>query len=134
MASIVPSIAILMAGYVILYFTRAKLPVFVGSLCMMIGYLTGMAVFGAMIRDHIPENRAGQFQGVRIIGQVLIPGIVGPAIGAWILRDAQVIVNNDGTTSFLPDRGIWVGALVVAVVLCGVIWGIGKKKCPNNKR
>ena len=125
MASIVPSIAILMAGYVILYFTRAKLPVFVGSLCMMIGYLTGMAVFGAMIRDHIPENRAGQFQGVRIIGQVLIPGIVGPAIGAWILRDAQVIVNNDGTTSFLPDRGIWVGALVVAVVLCGVIWGIG---------
>ena len=128
MASIVPSIAILMAGYVILYFTRAKLPVFVGSLCMMIGYLTGMAVFGAMIRDHIPENRAGQFQGVRIIGQVLIPGIVGPAIGAWILRDAQVIVNNDGTTSFLPDRGIWVGALVVAVVLCGVIWGIGKVK------
>jgi MFS family permease len=128
MASIVPSIAILMAGYVILYFTRAKLPVFVGSLCMMIGYLTGMAVFGAMIRDHIPENRAGQFQGVRIIGQVLIPGIVGPAIGAWILRDAQVIVNNDGTTSFLPDRGIWVGALVVAVVLCGVIWGIGRNE------
>ena len=128
MASIVPSIAILMAGYVILYFTRAKLPVFVGSLCMMIGYLTGMAVFGAMIRDHIPENRAGQFQGVRIIGQVLVPGIIGPAIGAWILRDAQVIVNNDGTTSFLPDRGIWVGALVVALVLCGVIWGIGRKK------
>ena len=128
MASIVPSIAILMTGYVILYFTRTKLPVFVGSLCMMIGYLTGMAVFGAMIRDHIPENRAGQFQGVRIIGQVLVPGIVGPAIGAWILRDAQVIVNNDGTTSFLPDRGIWVGALVVAVVLCGVIWGIGSRK------
>ena len=126
-ASIVPSIAILMAGYVILYFTRAKLPVFVGSLCMMIGYLTGMAVFGAMIRDHIPAGRAGQFQGVRIIGQVLVPGIVGAAIGAWILRDAQVIVNNDGTTSFLPDRGIWLAALIVAVILCGVIWGIGKK-------
>ncbi|MBP3700303.1 MAG: MFS transporter, partial [Lachnospiraceae bacterium] len=120
-ASIVPSIAILMAGYVILYFTRAKLPVFLGSLCMMIGYLTGMAVFGAMIRDHIPENRAGQFQGVRIIGQVLIPGIVGPAMGAWILRDAAMVVNNDGTTSFLPDRGIWVGALVVAILLCGVL-------------
>lgn len=132
-ASIVPSIAILMVGYVILYFTRTKLPVFVGSLCMMIGYLTGMAVFGAMIRDHIPENRAGQFQGVRIIGQVLVPGIVGPAIGAWILRDAQVIVNNDGTTSFLPDRGIWVGAFVVAVVLCGVIWGIRKKRKNYNR-
>ena len=127
-ASIVPSIAILMAGYVILYFTRAKLPVFLGSLCMMIGYLTGMAVFGAMIRDHIPENRAGQFQGVRIIGQVLIPGIVGPAIGAWILRDAAMVVNNDGTTSFLPDRGIWVGALVVAILLCGVLLVISRKR------
>ncbi len=127
-ASIVPSIAILMVGYVILYFTRTKLPVFIGSLCMMIGYLTGMAVFGAMIRDHIPENRAGQFQGVRIIGQVLIPGIVGPAIGAWVLRDAAVVVNNDGTTSFLPDRGIWAAALVVAVVLCGVLWGISQGK------
>ncbi len=116
--AIIPSMALLMAGYVVLYFTRSKLPVFVGSLSMMIGYLTGITVFGAMIRDHIPENRAGQFQGIRIIGQVLIPGMIGPAIGAWILRDAQMVVNNDGTSSFLPHEGIWIGALAVAVVLC----------------
>lgn len=126
--SIIPSIAVLMVGYVILYFTRTKLPVFIGSLCMMTGYMTGMAVFGAMIRDHIPENRAGQFQGIRIIGQVLIPGIIGPAIGAWVLRDAAVVVNNDGTTSFLPHEGIWLAALVVAVILCGALWGIHQIK------
>ena len=61
-ASIIPSIGILMTGYVILFFTRSTLPVFIGSLCMMTGYMTGMAIFGAMIRDYIPAKRAGQFQ------------------------------------------------------------------------
>ena len=120
-ASAIPSVGALMAGYVILYFTRTTLPVFLGSLLMMIGYMTGMAVFGAAIRDRIPAGKAGQFQGMRIIGQVLIPGIIGPAIGAWVLRDAQTIVNSDGTTSFLPNAGIWSAAFAVAVVLCLVL-------------
>lgn len=116
--SLIPAVVTLMSGYVILYFTRSTLPVFIGSLFMMCGYMTGMAVFGAMIREQIPEKRSGQFQGVRIIGQVLIPGMIGPAIGAWVLRDAEQIVNNDGTVSFLPNESIWAAALGTAAVLC----------------
>lgn len=119
--SVIPAVAALMLGYLILLFTRTTLPVFLGSLLMMIGYMTGMAVFGAMIRDHIPSRKAGQFQGIRIIGQVLIPGIAGPSIGAWVLRDADTVINSDGTTSFLPHAGIWAAALVVAAVLCVVL-------------
>ena len=119
--SVVPTVAMLMSGYVILFFSKTTALVFVGSLSMMSGYLTGMAVFGAKIRDHIPEERAGQFQGIRIIGQVLIPGIAGPAIGAWILRDAQMVLNNDGTYSFLPNANIFAGAFAVAVALCVVL-------------
>ena len=119
--SVIPTVGMLMAGYVILYFGRNTAPVFIGSLLMMSGYLTGMAVFGAKIRDHIPEKKAGQFQGIRIIGQVLIPGIVGPAIGAWVLRDAQMVLNNDGTYSFLPNENIFLAAFVVAAVLCVVL-------------
>lgn len=129
--SIIPVIALLMAGYVILYFTSTTLPVFIGSLFMMTGYMNGMAVFGAMIRDHIPEHRAGQFQGIRIIGQVLVPGMIGPVIGAYVLRDAGQIVNQDGTTSFLPDRGIWMAAIVTAAVLCvalGMLFRMLKKE------
>ena len=116
--SLIPSIAMLLVGYVILYFTRSSAPVFIGSLFMMTGYMTGMAVFGAMIRDYIPSKKAGQFQGIRIIGQVLIPGLIGPAIGAYVLRNAEVIVNNDGTTSFLPNEGIWAAAFIVGALLC----------------
>lgn len=116
--SVMPTVGMLMAGYVILFFGRNTVPVFIGSLLMMSGYLTGMAIFGAKIRDHIPEEKAGQFQGMRIIGQVLIPGIIGPAIGAWVLRDAEMVLNNDGTYSFLPNENIFLAAFVVAAVLC----------------
>ena len=119
--SVVPTVVMLMLGYTILFFGRNTVPVFIGSLLMMSGYLTGMAVFGAKIRDHIPEKKAGQFQGIRILGQVLIPGIVGPAIGAWVLRDAEMILNNDGTYSFLPNENIFLAAFMVAAVLCVVL-------------
>ena len=125
-------IVLLIVGYVALFFFRATLPVFIGSLLMMCGYLGGMAVFGAMIRDRIPEQMAGRFQGVRIIGQVLIPGIVGPAIGAWVLRDAEVIVNGDGTMSFLPNENIFFAALVVAIVLIILLFFIFMLKDPKR--
>ena len=120
-SSVVPALVILMAGYALLYAGKAVGIVFIGSLLMMTGYLTGMAVFGAMIRSNIPEQRAGQFQGIRIIGQVLIPGIVGPAIGAFVLRDADKIINSDGTTSFLPDRGIFLAAFLAAAATLAVL-------------
>lgn len=107
----------LIIGYVFLYFFTNIILVFIGSLFMMSGYLCGMSVFGARIRDLIPENKAGQFQGVRIICQVFIPGVIGPFIGSSILKNAELILNSDGTTSFLPNANIFMGALIVIIVL-----------------
>ena len=115
--SLRPVLGMLAVGYVLLWFFRSTAPVFIGSLLMMAGYLTGMSVFGAQIRDLIPENRSGQFQGVRILGQVFVPGLIGPAIGAAVLKNAEVIINGDGTTSFLPNENIWVAALAVVALL-----------------
>lgn len=119
--SVIPSIAMLMLGYVILYIFTNTLMVFVGSLFMMSGYLTNMAVFGAMLRDFTPQNRTGMFQGLRIVGQVLIPGIIGPAIGAGVLKNAEQILNNDGTYSFIPNQNIFLAALVAAIAIWFVL-------------
>lgn len=124
--SVLPTIVMLMAGYVLLFIGKDTWIVFIGSLLMMSGYLTGMAIFGAMIKSKIPENKGGQFQGVRIIAQVLIPGVIGPAIGAAILKDAKQIVNNDGTTSFLPDERIFAGAFVLAALCLLVLYFVFK--------
>ena len=107
----------LIIGYAVLYFFKATVPVFIGSLFMMSGYLAGMAVFGAVIRDHTPAGKAGRLQGIRIFSQVLIPGVVGPAIGKKVLENAEVILNSDGTTSFVPNENIFLAAAVVILLV-----------------
>ena len=114
---IFPAVLTLVIGYVIMFFVKSTAPVFIGSLLTMIGFLCGNAVFGAMLRDKTPEGKAGMFQGLRIVCQVLIPGVVGPAIGAKVLENAKTIVNNDGTKSFLPDERIFLASLVVSAIL-----------------
>ena len=126
--SVMPSLGLLMAGYVVLYFFRQGAPVFLGTLIMLCGYLASMAVFGAMLRDHTPENKAGMFQGQRIIAQVLIPGVVGPAIGAAVLKNAETIVNADGTVSFIPNANIFLAALIAAVFIWIAAVPLLKKK------
>ena len=130
--AVVAPLTMLMAGFVLLYFFRSTLPVFLGSLVMMCGYLAGMAMFGAIIRDKTPENKAGMFQGLRIVGQVLIPGVIGPAIGAAVLKGADLITNDDGTTSFVPNRNIFLAAFIAAIFIWIVLIPLFKKLKKEN--
>lgn len=114
--AVLPVMALLMGGFMILYLCKHTVLVFIGSLLMMCGYLSGMAVFGALIRDYTPSTKAGMFQGLRICFQVLIPGIVGPAIGAAVLSNAEQILNSDGTYSFVPNENIFLAAFLAAAV------------------
>ena len=132
--TLLPALGMLAAGYILLFLTRGTVPVFLGSLLMMSGYLAGMAVFGAMLRDHTPANRAGMFQGLRIVCQVLIPGVIGPWIGATVLRNADTIVGNDGTVSFIPHAGIFLAALAAALfVVLPVLPVLRLKKTEKKK-
>ena len=126
--AVIPTLLMLMVGYVILYFCRGTAMVFVGSLIMMCGYLGTGAMLGAKVRTHTPENRSGMFQGLRICGQVLIPGVIGPAIGAAILKNADMVLNNDGTTSFVPNENIFLGAFIAILFACLVMIPLLKKE------
>ncbi len=124
----ISALSFLLIGYAILFFTRTTLPVFIGSLLMMSGYLAGMAVFGAMIRDNIPVGKAGRLQGVRIFSQVFIPGILGPFIGKTVLNNAATIIGSDGTASFVPNRNIFLAAAVAAIIVIPFFIIIANKK------
>ena len=126
-SSVIALIA-LIVGYVVLFLFEGTALVFIGSLLMMCGYLCGMAVFGAKIRDLTPTGKAGMLQGVRIFSQVLVPGVVGPFIGKAVLSNAETIVNNDGTTSFVPNENIFLAALVPAAIVLVACLAIRKKK------
>lgn len=129
--SVLPSLGLLLLGYLLLFFFHQTIPVFVGSLFMMCGYLSGAAVFGAVIRDRTPQGCAGMFQGLRIVAQVLIPGVIGPAIGAFVLRNAETVVGNDGLEVFVPNANVFLAALLAALLLLAYIGAVAawmKKK------
>ena len=111
------AIVILICGYAILYLFRSTLPVFIGSLLMMSGYLSGMASFGAAIRDRTPVGKSGRLQGIRIFSQVLIPGVLGPMIGKKVLENARQILNSDGTYSFVPNQNIFLAAAIAILAI-----------------
>ena len=127
-SAIAPTLVLLMLGYVGLYFFRTTAPVFVSSLVMMCGFLGTGAMLGAKVRTHTPENKSGMFQGLRIVAQVLIPGVIGPAIGAKVLANADTILNDDGTTSFIPNANIFMVALIVLLLVWIVLIPLYKKE------
>ena len=126
--AIVPTLSMLLVGYVFLYLSRSTVPVFIGSLIMMCGFLGTGAMLGAKVRTHTPENKSGMLQGLRICAQVLIPGVIGPAIGAAVLKNAQTIVNDDGTTSFIPNANIFLAALIAGLFVWLVLVPLFRRK------
>lgn len=131
--SIVTALVGMILGFALLYLFKNVIIVFIGSMLMLGGYLSGMAVFGARIRDLTPEGMAGRFQGARIFSQVLIPGVVGPYIGKAVLSGAETILNNDGTTSFVPNSLIFLAAMAVTGLLLILIL-IRTKVIKSEKR
>ena len=141
--TVLPAMLLLALGFVLLWLVPSviqaegmamKIPVFIGSFLMMSGYLSGMAAYGTQLRNYTPEHMAGRFQGLRILSQVLIPGIIGPQIGAWVLRNAPTVSNSDGTTSFLPSADIFLTALIVLIILIAVLsaWLLHNKNDAEN--
>lgn len=132
-SSIVISLVWLSAGYILLYLFKGTALVFIGSLLMMCGYLSAMAVFGAYIRDKMPTDKAGLFQGPRILCQVLIPGVIGPFIGARVLAGQESLTGSDGTVSFIPNENIFLAALIVIIVLIPFVIKLARSDRRNTK-
>ena len=127
-SAVIPTVVLLMVGYVILYFFRNTALVFIGTLIMMCGYLGTGAMIGAKVRTHTPANKSGMFQGLRIFAQVLIPGVIGPYIGSFVLRNADTIVNGDGTVSFIPNADIFLAAFITGLAIWLAMMPLMKKE------
>ena len=123
--SILGSLSILIVGLSLLFiFNKQNEQIvlkFIGSLLMMSGYLGSTAIFGAKIRDLTPEGKVGLFQGIRIIGQVLIPMLIGPWLGAAASSGDFTYDENvfTGAYSTPPNANIFLAGLIVIILTLG---------------
>ena len=111
------SYGIYIVGLILLTAFANVVCIFLGSLLMIAGFLSGNACFGAMIREKTPKKETGLFQGIRIVMQVLVPMLIGPWIGSIISSggvDAGFGVVGDGYT---PSSFIYLGGAVVSLLI-----------------
>ena len=96
-----------------------------GGFVMICGNIFSGALNGSIMRDNTPSGAVGKMQGVRMVASVLIPMLLGPAIGNAINKARGVLLENPGadamTTEYIPAPEIFlVGAIASLLVLAVV--------------
>lgn len=112
-----PAAAIMLAGLFGMYFVRSSGGVMAAGTVMMSGYMMVTAALGANIRDWTPADKVGHFQGIRMIFAVLLPMIIGPNIGAAVIRNSGSTYVDLGQVKSVPTPGIYLAAAIV-LLLC----------------
>lgn len=117
------------AGLLALYFSRENWALIVSGIVMMSGYLVCTAALGASIRNETPKNEVGLFQGVRMIFVVLIPMLIGPAVGSSTFVAVSSIDPSNPTLEKTPNANMFLFALMFIVIsLIPIIWLMIRKK------
>ena len=81
----------------------------------IVGYAVLMIMLNASVRDFTPESKAGQFQGIRMIFYVLLPMVIGPAIGSYAsMKSAEVYTDEYNVIQHVPTSKMFLYAAIVA--------------------
>lgn len=113
----VPAMLVMLLGLAAMFFVRGFLGVIIAGTVMMSGYMLVTAALSGTIRDYTPGDKAGLFQGIRMIFQVLLPMIIGPYIGAAVIRNSEETYVELGVTKLVPTPAIFLAAAAVLVFL-----------------
>ena len=113
----VPAAAVMLAGLIGMFFVRSQIGVMIAGTVMMSGYMMLTATLSANIRDWTPTDKVGHFQGIRMIFQVLLPMIIGPNIGAAVIRSNPMTYEDLGQIKTVPTPGIYLAAAAVLLLI-----------------
>ena len=113
----IASVLCLIVGLLILSSTKSIVGIIVGLAPALIGYIIIMIQFGATVRDNIPKDKVGLFQGIRIIFLFFVPRIIGPTLGNIAAKNSDVIYIENGAEKVLPTEAMFLYAAIVAALI-----------------
>ena len=125
---VLPAAGVMFSGLVGMFFARSMPAVIVTGCVMMSGYMLVTAILSGVIRDHTPAGKAGHFQGIRMIFGVLLPMILGPAIGAAVIRGSDSTYVDLGVVKTVPTPSIFLAAAVVLLLILPPVLALRKKE------
>ena len=106
----------LTAGFFLLSTSTSIYVILISIVPVVLGNALVNILFGAAVKDFIPEGKAGLFQGIRMIFAVMLPMIIGPVIGDMACQHAaQTIINEVGAEVIVPAKDMFLWAGVVCI-------------------
>ncbi|MEE3488476.1 MAG: MFS transporter [Bulleidia sp.] len=113
------SVFLFAVGLMLASMVRIPVLFIIAGTIMMSGYVSILVIFTSALRDYTPVEHVGMFQGIRLCAYVLVPMVVGPAIGSFLINhsDAGTYVNGYGETVNLPVPAIFVAAAAVSLFI-----------------
>lgn len=115
--SFIVSVLCFVVGLLILSTTTHIVGIVIGLSPALIGYIIIMIQFGATVRDNIPQDKVGLFQGVRMLFLVLIPMVVGPTLGNIAAKNSEITYMENGAEKVLPTEAMFLYAAIVAALI-----------------
>ncbi len=110
------SLIVSVIGFFAVASAKTMLFLCIGIFIMAFGIVSKIIVSGAWLRDLTPQNEAGSFQGIRMVFRVLLPMVIGPYIGQFIISTFGEAIVVDGNSGFLPTNLIFVMAGVCTIL------------------
>ncbi len=127
-AGLIPAAILMTAGLVLLSTTTNIHVVLIGVVPTLVGNLVTGIQFNAAIKDFIPDGKAGLFQGIRMIFTVLIPMVLGPALGDLACRNSAVTYLNEyGVETIVPSASMFAYSAVISVFVLIPLFFLIKK-------
>lgn len=90
----------------------------IGTLGAGTGYVLVLQTLTAWMKNLYPEDRRGQYEGIRLIFFVCLPMVIGPAIGTPIVTNFGKLLLIDGRYQMVPGGMLFqVSALITVLSL-----------------
>ena len=131
---LVIGVVVMTLGFFILSTSTSIYVIILSLLPVVLGNALVNILFGAAIKDFIPEGKAGLFQGIRMIFAVLLPMVIGPVIGDMACQKAaQTIINEANAEVIVPAKNMFLWAGFVCIFALIPLYFLIKKGIDNNE-
>ena len=133
--TLVPAAVIVaFVGLMLMFFARGMVSVILAGIVMLGASMVLTACLQGLIRDHTPEGKAGQFQGIRILFQVLLPMVTGPYIGSAVIGNTGMTYEDLGTVKQVPTPGIFIASALVLLLITIPVWRLRRREKGSQYR
>ncbi|MBR3781394.1 MAG: MFS transporter [Clostridia bacterium] len=130
---LVTGVVVLTFGFFALSTSTSIYVILLSVLPVVLGNAIVNILFGATIKDFIPEGKAGLFQGIRMIFAVLLPMVIGPVIGDKACQyAARTIINEVGAEVIVPAKNMFLWAGVVCIFALIPLYFLVRKGFDTN--